>query len=74
MGDKFSVMAAPLVRIHNLNLIRISCMPFEADSPLISDADTVLSLPVSDEFFQVVGRKNPQVGDGDRVVAHPKFP
>jgi hypothetical protein len=31
-------------------------LPFEADAPLVIDADTVLSLPIAAEFFQVVVR------------------
>ena len=40
--------------IHQLNIIRIACGPTETYTPLIVDANTVLSLTISREFLEAI--------------------
>ncbi len=50
--------------VHDLNFVRVSFTPNEADSPLFIDAYTVLSAPVSTQGFQSIAGRNSQVIEG----------
>ncbi|SRR6266571_9573729 len=62
-----------LMIIYYFNFVRISVHPFETDSPLLVDADAVLSLPVAFQRFQPVSRWNPQIFEANRRVQELQF-
>jgi len=47
--------------VYYLYVIRIAIVPAKADSPLLIDADAVLSFPIAGEFFQTIRRRDSQV-------------
>jgi hypothetical protein len=51
----------PLMVIHNLNIERVRALPDKAHSPLIVDADAVLSGPGSGELLKAISRGNSQI-------------
>ncbi len=51
----------------------ISLTPYKANSPLVIDANTVLTRTVSFEFLQAVGWWNAQIFQADCIVQHSKF-
>ena len=54
--------------IHNLNLLRVSILPREADAVLVIDPDAVLPAPVSTKGLEVVARERSQVVEPCRGV------
>jgi hypothetical protein len=52
---------SPSVVTHNLNVKRITTLPYKTDPPLIIDADAVLPCPIGFQALQSVGYCNPQV-------------
>lgn len=48
------------VVIHNLDLPSMAIEPYKAHSPLVVDANTVLSRPISRKRFQAIARRYPQ--------------
>jgi len=62
------------VVVHDLNIVRITLAPPEANSEALVDADTVLAFPVSRELLQMVAGREPEVGQALSVVQHPEFP
>src|SRR6202034_1658074 len=50
-----------LVIIHDLDFVRPIVPPLEADATLVIDPDTVLTLSVSFEQFQAIGRGDTQI-------------
>jgi len=50
-----------------------SVIPKEADSPLIINPDAILTFPVSNQLFQSVLRRNPQIIDILRSMNQAKF-
>ena len=50
-------MLVPLVVIHYFDVNRPNVSPYEADAPLIVDADAVLPFPVALERFKMVARR-----------------
>jgi hypothetical protein len=60
--------------IHDLHVFCMPVTPYEADTPLIIDADTVLPFPISLQGFQSVRRREAQIlqtgGGIDRVEFH----
>ena len=48
--------------VHDLDVPSISVTPYETNSPLIVDANAVLSLPVTTKPFQTVARRHTQIG------------
>lgn len=57
--EQFSHVA-PLVVVHDFDLIGAIGVPDKADTPLVIDADAVLSFAVPLERFQMVAGGNPQ--------------
>jgi hypothetical protein len=47
--------------VHNFNIMRSICLPFEADSKLVDDSNAMLPLPVILQGFQSVARRNPKI-------------
>ena len=62
-----------LMIIYYFNFVRISVHPFETDSPLLVDPNTVLSLSIAFEGFQPVSRRNPQIFEANRGVQQLQF-
>ena len=59
--------------VHNLHFVRVSVPPFEADSPLLVDADAVLPLSVPFQGFQPVSRWHPKILEANRSVQKLQF-
>lgn len=53
-------MTRSLVIINDFNVVGIAIMPAKTDAPLIIDADAVLSLSVTREYFQTIARRDSQ--------------
>lgn len=64
---------AILMIVYDLNLFGCVLLPFEDDSPLLVDANTVKVRPISTQFLQSVGRWNSKVVDILSVVQHSQF-
>jgi hypothetical protein len=62
------------VIIDDLNVVRATVAPDEADSPLLIDSYAVLSLSVSHESFQAVSRRDTEVFNAHTAIQHPQFP
>lgn len=60
--------------VHNFHVVRISLPPFEADAPLVADADTVLARLIAGEFLQAIRRGNAKVLKRRSPIQHPQFP
>jgi hypothetical protein len=62
--------------IRYLDIIGIAVLrvPYEADSKLIIDSNTMLTFSIFSEFFQVVVRRNSQIFQPDRRVECDQFP
>jgi len=60
--------------VSNLHVVRITFAPFEADAPLVIDADAMLSGPIAAQFLQPIGRRSAQIIQGDSIVDHAQFP
>jgi vacuolar iron transporter family protein len=58
------------VIVHNFHPIRISVLPFEANTPLVINSDTPLPAPPTLELFQPVGWRNSQVSNVLRAIEH----
>src|SRR5215210_7476010 len=54
--------------IHNLDIEAVPPTPFEAEAPLVVDADAVLPLAVSVESFQAVTGDQRKIRQADRRV------
>jgi hypothetical protein len=52
-----------------------SCIisPFKTDPPLVVNANTKLPCPPANQFFQMIGRRNPQIIQCKRIVKHAQF-
>ena len=44
--------------IDDLDIERVSALPFEADAPLLINADTVLALAIAFQHFELIRRRN----------------
>jgi hypothetical protein len=53
-----------------LDFSNASFQPYETDSPLIIDPDTVLTLAVPFERFESVGRRDAQISKTSGAVQH----
>jgi predicted nucleic acid-binding protein len=62
--------SSTLVVVDDLNVVRVAVDPGEADTPLIVDADTVLSFAIPRELLQTVRGWAPEVVDRLGVVEH----
>ena len=60
--------------IDDLDALRRALAPDEADSPLIVDADTVLTLPAAAQSLKAVSRNRGHVLQFPCVVQHPHLP
>jgi hypothetical protein len=49
--------------VHDLDVPCRALTPFEANPPLIVNADAVLSAPITVQGFKAVARRNPQIVD-----------
>ena len=60
--------------INNLNVICITFVPLEADTPLLIDPDAMLSNAIPLQRFKSVSRRNSQIVDILSIVNHPELP
>ncbi len=60
-------MLRSLVVVHDFDLVGTIVVPHKADTPLVIDADAVLSFAVPLERFQMVAGGNPQACAVPRV-------
>jgi hypothetical protein len=56
------------VVIHNLNFIRIAVTPFEADAPLIIDANAVRPGTIALQQFELISRRHAQILQPPRLM------
>jgi hypothetical protein len=55
-------------------MVGTSLCPYEADAPLLVDADAVLTRPVAFQRFEAIVRRHGEIAEQLGVVEHPKFP
>jgi hypothetical protein len=67
-------MSRPLVIVGDLHLVGITLAPFEADAPLIVDANAVLPGPITGEFLQTIAPWDLQVGQLLGCIQDQEFP
>jgi len=60
--------------VHNLYVVCIPGAPAKTDSPLLVDADAVLTLSIPLEFLQAIARRYPEVIEDRRCIKHSKLP
>jgi hypothetical protein len=60
--------------VDDLDVMGISVLPAEADTPLIIDADAVLSGSVATQRFQPVVRRDAQILEVLGIVQHAQLP
>jgi hypothetical protein len=73
MGVIFFIVFISSMAVCDFDIVSVSVAPGEADTPLPVDPDTVLSLSISFERFEVVVRRNPQVIQMDSGVQRPQL-
>jgi hypothetical protein len=56
--------------IYNVYTVGVPISPFKADSPLVVDADAMLTFPLPCQFFQAIGRRNAKVLEREGPVQH----
>jgi len=59
--------------VNDLNIERASIFPTEVDPPALVDPDTVLTLPVPFQSFQMITGRDPQVLEKARPMEVEKF-
>jgi hypothetical protein len=62
------------VVVHDLDVLRASLSPSEADSPLIVDPDTVLAPAVTTPGFQAVARRHTKIVEAHSSVKDRQIP
>jgi hypothetical protein len=63
-----------LMIIDDLDVVRVTRAPNEADPPSLVDADAVLTSPITLELFQAICGRNPQVVQAGCSIEHPELP
>jgi hypothetical protein len=61
------------VLVDDLDVMRVSLDPTEANPPLIVDSNTILTHEITSRAFQPIGRRDPKILDQPRLVQHPQF-
>jgi len=59
--------------VHDLDRVRITISPFEADPPTLIDADAVLAGSIPTQLLKAIGRRDPEISQGLSIVDHPEF-
>jgi len=54
--------------INDLGIERVSVLPFEADAPLLINADTVLALAITFQRFELIRSRNHEIAQIDGTV------
>jgi hypothetical protein len=54
--------------IDDLDIERVSVLPFEADTPLLINANTVLALAIAFQPFELIRRRNHEIAQIDGTV------
>lgn len=60
--------------VHHLDVIRVTRAPYEADAPLVVDADAVLLVSIPAEPFETIPGWNSKVVEAASSIDHPEFP
>ena len=47
--------------VYDLNIVSVSLVPAEADTPLVIDPNAVLSLPVSSQFLKAISWRDKKI-------------
>jgi hypothetical protein len=68
-----SLILAASVIVHDLNFVSIPLTPNEAQTPLVVNSDTVLSLALAAQGFQAVSRRRCQVTQFRGAVQLPEL-
>ena len=59
--------------IHDLDILCVAIMPAETDSPLVVDADAVLTLPAACQFLESIAWRDSQILDCVGRIKHRQF-
>ena len=70
---KVTHSVAPSMIIGNFNLVNAIVTPTETDTPLLVDANAVLTLPITTQRFKPVGGWNTEIIHGGGMMQHDKF-
>jgi len=68
-----AILPRDLVVIDDFDFIGIAISPFKTDSPLIVDADAVLTLSASTKSFEPISRRVEEIGQVRGSMQHQKF-
>jgi hypothetical protein len=61
------------VVVHDLDISRVSCIPGEADPPLVIDSNAELTGAIPHESLQAIRRRNSKILECACSVDHPKL-
>src|SRR5262249_47569931 len=68
LGGKSGIVRLSLMIVDDLDIIRMSIAPTKTDAPLVVYSDAVLSFSLTDQAFQPVSRRSPEIVEIARVV------
>jgi hypothetical protein len=75
MGFLFDAIAMLLSMIvDDFDLVGVAAAPTKTNSPLVVDADTVLTGSVAVQQFEAIAGRNPQFVERNRRVQYQQFP
>ena len=60
--------------VHDLDIVRVSARPTEAEPPLVIDPDAVLTCAISQQFFEPIRRWHHQISKRGCCIQNPEFP
>ncbi len=59
--------------IRDLYILSVASIPFEANAPLIIDANAILTGPIASQLLQAISRRHSQVLQGHGAIEHSQF-
>jgi hypothetical protein len=62
------------VIVYELNIVSVSLVPAEADTPLVIDPNAVLSLSISSQFLKAISRRDNKVVQSLRRIQQEQLP
>ncbi len=60
--------------VSDFHVIGVPIPPFEADAPLVIDANAILTRAIAGQFFQAIRRRNAKVLERHGPIQHTQFP
>jgi hypothetical protein len=73
LGERIQGQGLAVI-IYDLNIPCMTGFPLKADSPLVVDPDTVLTLSIPFELLQSVGRWGAKISDLTGIMNHFELP